>query len=124
MRWLIAHRWHIFQGSIILGVVVCLVSYFGQQLPRQMLTNFGLFIGLVAALWVTVVINSIFRLRDLSNTGPGYFRAWIREVWAAEHSLPERTASRSAAMPDQGPQGLRRGRALIPPEPQDRPFSG
>jgi hypothetical protein len=88
VRWLIDHRWHIFQGSIILGVVVGLVSYFGPQ-PMPM-KYFGLFIGVVAALWVTVVINSIFRLRDLSKMGPGYFRRWIREVWAAEQFAPGR----------------------------------
>jgi hypothetical protein len=74
MRWLIAHRWYIFQGSIILGVAGGLINSFGLHYWKQ----FGL-IGVVVALWVSVVINSIYRLKDLSKIGREYFRTWIRD---------------------------------------------
>ena len=83
MKWLIAHRWYIFQGSIILGVTVGLINSFGPHYWKQ----FGL-IGIVVALWVSVVINSIYRLMDLCKIERGYFRTWIREVLPAEHFLP------------------------------------
>ena len=83
MKRLIAHRWYIFQGSIILGVTAGLINSFGPHYWKQ----FGL-IGVVVALWVSVVINSIYRLRDLCKIERGYFRTWIREVLPAEHFLP------------------------------------
>ena len=100
MKRLIAHRWYIFQGSIILGVTAGLINSFGPHYWKQFVL-----IGVVVALWVSVVINSIYRLRDLSKIGRGYFRTWIQQVWAAEHSLPQGTASTSAAMPDHWSRG-------------------
>jgi len=83
MKRLIAHRWYIFQGSIILGVTAGLINSFGPHYWKQ----FGL-IGVLVALWVSVVINSIYRLMDLCKIERGYFRTWIREVLPAEHFLP------------------------------------
>lgn len=74
MKWLLAHRWYFFRGSIILGITAGLINSFGPHYWKQ----FGL-IGVVVALWVSVVINSIYRLRDLSIER-GYFRTWIRGV--------------------------------------------
>jgi hypothetical protein len=31
MKWLLAHRWYIFQGSIILGVTAGLINSFGPH---------------------------------------------------------------------------------------------
>ena len=66
MKRLIAHRWYIFQGSIILGVTAGLINSFGPHYWKQ----FGL-IGVVVALWVSVVINSIYRLRGFIQNRTG-----------------------------------------------------
>jgi hypothetical protein len=80
--------WHVLQGAVFIAVMWGVIGYF--DLPWQVLRSTPLWIvGAVAALWVTVVINSISRLRQLSKEGRrGYLWTWVKEVWAAEHSLP------------------------------------
>jgi hypothetical protein len=51
MKWLIAHRWYIFQGSIILGVTAGLINSFGSHYWKQF--------GLVGAVVALCVINNI-----------------------------------------------------------------
>jgi hypothetical protein len=43
----------------------------------------------IGALFATIVVNRICRLRELARVGgKGYFRTWFKEVMAAEEFLP------------------------------------
>jgi hypothetical protein len=77
--------WYAIQIGVFIAVVWFLQDYLG--LPRQA----PLWImGAAAALFVTVLANSIVRARELRTEGPGWLKRWAKEVWAAEHSLPGR----------------------------------
>ena len=70
-------------------------------------------VGAAAALWVTAVINSITRARELRREGRGWLRKWGKEVWAAEAMLPPGTVLRSDREPPSRPVASRARRADI-----------
>jgi hypothetical protein len=81
--------WYVVQICVFIAVIWFLQDYLG--LPRQ--TPLWI-VGAAAALWVTVVINSISRARELRATGRGWLWKWAKEVWAAEDMLPDRRVGR------------------------------
>jgi hypothetical protein len=70
--------WYLIQASVAFAVIWLLHAL---GIPRQAPTWI---FGIAAALWITVVWNSMIRARELRRQGSGWFARWCREVWAAE----------------------------------------
>jgi hypothetical protein len=82
--------WYLLQiaagSAAAFGVYIVGFSHLGLH-PKPVVIA-AAFIG---ALFATVVVNRICRLRELSRAGgKGWFSTWCKEVMAAEEFLPPR----------------------------------